>query len=245
MFHVLIFLLFSSLIVHSKDFFECRQVKTTRSFTSDNFPVSCGGGEEHEGFWARVRMSDIKTIKVNVKDSYTGQTKQLSFPFKNKYIDSYYTADNYIKIEFRTDELARDHGLKGPVNFVSYELSPDIYVGYNNQRFKLSDLFNEHRKPDIVCVYREGKVNMISAGFCNKQICYGDVDCHDEEKNRTYKASVVCKALKRDTCPEATACFLSEDEVTVKNVADNSEKSQATLNSTKTSGRAHSSGGSE
>ena len=74
-----------------------------------------------------------------------------------------------------------------------------------------------------ICVYKGGEVNMISAGFCNKKICYGNVYCHDTGKRRRYEASVACEALKGDTCPEATACFLSEDEVTVKNVADNSD----------------------
>ena len=208
MFHILFSLLFSSLVVHSQNFFECYQSNwTRRSVDFNNFPISCGDGEKYEVFWpTRVRTSDIKAVKVSVTDSYTGQKKQLSFPFKNAYIDSsYVNPDGYRKIKFMTDELARDHSLKGSVKFVSYELSPDIYVGYRGKRFKLSDLFNKHRKAVMKCSY-SGAPDMIKVE--GEVYCYGRGSCKIDNKN-VPNMPFFCMS-KNSRCPKATPCAIED-----------------------------------
>lgn len=211
MFKILLILLFgSSSTVHSEELFECRN-GLFKSIGNSGLHVSCGGDERYKSFTVEVRKSDFKKVKVSVEDSYTGQSKQLILPIegmKDDYLDIRWTDDNYVRIKFDAHALAESHNLKGSVKFESYLLSPDIYVGWGNKRFKLEDLFNENKKSVIKCNYYSQTPDFIKI---NREIyCFSKGSCTVDGRNVPNRP-FFCMA-KGSQCPDATTCAIEDKE---------------------------------
>ena len=209
MFQIFLMLLFSSSTIYSESLFECYN-GTFRSSGDNGLRIRCGGGEEYKRFIVEVRDSDFKKVKVSVQDSYTGQRKQLVLPIQNieDHLDIRTTGDGYVTIKFNTHALADSHNLTGSVKFESYLLSPDIYVGSGNKRFKLRDLFNKNKKSVMQCNYSQTP-ELITI---NRELyCFGRGPCTVNGRNVPNKP-FFCMA-KGSQCPDATACAIEDREM--------------------------------
>lgn len=78
----------------------------------------------------------------------------------------------------------------------------------------LKDLLGE--KEGLICSYKSS-IHIVSADFCDKNICYAAVECYKD--NQIMRLKATCKTRHTNQCPSAIECVLSEkDNINIKDI---------------------------